>query len=562
METTIEYSENYHVFRYHLSLCTENIQELIRSHRSVITDMMEEDVELTLRELHIWCQSVQDRILIVQLACKSRRTCFFNELVDEAISLVENHHDCTYILKANVRNQFLSLQQTESLFNKANGWAEYTWEYLELAKLEHQSPLMIYEFEDALEKAAELANTSDDCCCMGEFYAKIGKESDKACLWYDKAMTLVEDDDDREAILCSIGRYFKDEAFKREMYEQLFDQAKDKSLRLKVFFLLKSKFWDEQKAGEKWADFCYEIMLVQDWQFLHQICDKFYRKGAKALRKYFEKMPLTEPKEALNILPYARFLKRLYCNKKKAEEWINKAFHLQIEKDSLDHQPFLTIAIAAWKELKDISLTHEIIKEAADRVENVEEYYQIFDTIRETTHDKLLMKAYCKTCLAKKYATHEYYRIVKFAVIVLEDMDLANRAVKQAMRHVSDYDAGMLIRQVIVDHDLDEKQADKCLILMHQLIGSCANAIDLAQILHDISEPKEVEQVLENALNLVKSTKDFSIMIRFVNFWLSNTKKAQFLLNRAIEKADKASDFQLLVQDAKLLYGLDWRKAF
>lgn len=71
-----------------------------------------------------------------------------------------------------------------------------------------------------------------------------------------------------------------------------------------------------------------------------------------------------------------------------------------------------------------------------------------------------------------------------------------------------------------------------------------------------------VKNVLECAFNLVKSIEDFYIMIRFVSFRQSNTKKAKFLFSRAIEKADKAPYFQLLVQDAKLLYGLEWRKAF
>lgn len=558
----IKISENLFSLQYHLSLCVEGIPELIRNYKSVIIDIMDEDSDLASREIHIWCNSVQDRILLVQIACGYKHSQFIDKLVVEAISLVENYNDCAYILKANIRNQFLTLQQTEDLFVKATEWAEYTWEYLELIELKQQRNSVIFDHEHALEKAIEHANTCFDCCSMGEFYAKIEKDSDKACLWYNEALNLVENDDDREEVFKSIGRFLNDEKVKGEIYEQFFDQAQDMSLKLTMFCLLKSKFWNEQKAKEKWADFCYEIILKETWQDLHHICDKFYTKGTNLLRKLIENGPVTEPKEVLNMLAYARFLKLLYCNKRKAEKWISKAFHLQIEKDTLEHQAFLSIATSAWKELNDISFTHEIIKEAASRIENIDEYYQILNTINETSKDKSLMKHYYNSCIAKEYATHEYYRIASFASVILQDDDLANSAAEQALKNVYDYNSAMLIRSVTKHHELDRRHFNKSLILMHQLVSSCEDAIDLAENLHVSRNHMGVEKMLVIALKLAKSAEDYSFVIRFVNFWLSNTSKAQFILDLATKEASKESDFKLLVKDAKLIYGLEWEKAF
>jgi hypothetical protein len=523
---------------------------------------MEEDVELSVKELHMWCHSVQDRILLVQIACKYKCTYLIDQIVKEAISRVQNHYDCTYILKANVHSQFLTLQQKEDLFTKASEWAEYPWEYLEFIELGPQCPSMIFAFEDALEKASELANTCFDCCCMGEFYTKLEKDSDIACLWYHKAVNLVEDDEDREAVFKLIERDLNDEDLKGEIYEEFFDQAQRISLRLELFYLLKSKFWDEQKSKEKWADFCYEIILNGTWQDLYSICDQFYQNGRHLLRHFIDKNQFDAPTEVVDLLAYAHFLKMLYSDENRTREWIKKACDLEIDKDSLEHEVFLTIASAAWKELNDSSFTHEIIEEAAKRIENVDEYYQIIDTLNETTKDKSLMKEYCNSCIAKKYPTLEYHRIASFAAVILQDDDIANRALEQALKNVSDYDGAQLIRSISKYHELDRRYFNKSLVFMQQFVTSSEDAVDLAQVLHLSEDTVGVEKGLEKALNLAKSAEDYSFVIRFVNFWLRNTSKAQFILKLAIKEAAKESDFELLVKDAKLIYGLEWKKAF
>lgn len=562
MQKTEELTAKIHSFRYHISLYTENIQEFFLKHQEVLTELLEEDADMTIKELSLWCKSVQEIVLLIQFTCKYLQNDFTDQLVKEAISQTANFYDCIYILQANAKDQFLSIQQMEDLFEKADVFAEFTWEYLELVESEQESVLLIYDADKGLNEAIELASNSNDFICLAEHFSRKQKDGAKALAYYKQAINVLEDDDDREDLLKSIGRYCINDKFKQEVYLQLFEQAADKALRLKLFCLLKSKYWEEKEANEKWANFCYKILLSKDWQFLNSICDKYYRKGGKKLRKLIEKTPPTIPSKPLDLLPYAKFMKMLYSNKSKAREYILLAQQLQEVKDDLEPIPFLSIAQTAWRELKDQALTHEILAASELRMEGIEEYCQLLEMLKETSNDKDLMNNFFSSCLQHKYPTYEYYQIAKKAILYLNDKKLANKAIAIALRNADNYFEAMIIRNTIEDYELAKEYLKEAAKQMKNFISNTEEAVDMAQIVRDSFDFDDMDQILELGKNLAKSAKDFSLMIRFVNFWLSNTKRAQYFFQIAFNIASSPTDFERLVVEAKLIYGQEWRRAF
>jgi tetratricopeptide (TPR) repeat protein len=561
MIPSLEYKKSLHSFKYNLSLYSDNIDEFMLKGNASITEMMDEAPKQTLMELSPWCNTVNHFLFLANIAGEYMQKIPQKQFLDKAISKAETYLDCFLILKANLPISIFPQKIREEIYHKACVLAEYSWEFLGLAELEYKNMRVAFCVENSLEQAIEKAIVFSDYLELGKFYQKLRKDEDKAMFWFRKAIDTIENDEDREEFISYLMKISGYEELKGEIFEQFYHQTQSYGLKLRLFFSMESKYWEHSTSINNWAELCHDCMLIQNWEFLESISDKFYRPGAKVLRKLLEKHPVVTPDKSIDMIHYARFMKLLYCNKQVAEKWIQQAFQKEIDRDELELEPFLKIAVSASTLLKDNDLAIKVLEEAESRLEGVKEYLLVMDTLTKIGEDNELINRYALKCLRKRYPTVDYYQLANFVLIHTKNERIVNRALVCAMRNAESYFEASLICSFIKLHEQMHHE-NRILELLNEKVTSVGDFIDLAYTYHFLNYPDKVNECIDKAEKLVKSTEEFSLMIRFVYFSLSNYKKAKFFLECSFECAFSASDFKLFAQDAMLMFGLEWKKAF
>ncbi|NOU60581.1 hypothetical protein [Marinifilum caeruleilacunae] len=563
MSLSIDYDTSLLSFRYHLSLYADNLSEFYLKHKNIINNMMEEDAQQCIQELHMWCETVQELLIVAELAESSELRDIQKSLIEEAWKKSNDFYDSHECLLVILDSGFYSEAEEQDFYTKSYALAEFTWEFMKMSMVQENGFCINIRAEKAFEDARVVANTFYDFIDVAEGYLLHNSNEIKALESYEKAFELVEEEEDYEDLYTSIsGRQWSCNGAML-LLEKIFDQAQSVELKDKIFKRYAEHLWDKKKAANKWSDWCFEVLLNKNWKDLTFFTKRTYRKYASPLRKLLRKHEIQNPIITANVIAYAEFLKFLHNSKEQATELINEAIQKELddEEECLPHA-LIDLGDCALRLLKDKELSILAINAALDRVDGVEEYLKLLKVVNNTLQDKDLMNRCASRCIEKMIPNEfEYYQLANFLAIHKCNSELIRKSLNKAIKAAKSFNEFEIIASVVKTHDLNDFKDKVCnMLFCYASIGH--EYINLAHTMHYLDRVDDRNTCVERASEVSKCTSEFSSIIRFMYFSLSNIEKAKIIFHKAFDLASTTNDFKLVVQDAKLLWGTEWKNAF
>lgn len=550
-----------------------------------LVELSEGISDVLVRELHVWCEDVIDRVRLSSLASKLGETKYAQNLMEEASTLVKDYEDGYTVLKASAINKLLSDEYLNELFHSAFQYAKRQKEYLDLTAIGEALQISSELTADCLKKALDLEITFEGSLLLAEYYSAIDQQ--KSWDWYINSFQFWEDAGCCEDIFYSLEKSSLPETIINKLVNFILsieDNIEDRFLVLEHYYEY-SSIVDNAFA----EDFLQDCIEEQAWYLIDDCIDKFNLSipdnlklliedldilklsnpdTLKLLKKDCDFFNLSIPSHVMQLLEetdfqglvsyydifaYARLTLRITKNKEDARFWFRKAMK-RVEESEITQvkglfQGRLAFAELMWESLRDDYDLHfylynayrRLVKSDANEKDEIYGHHlkEIISIISRTSKNAIELKRYFDLILSQKHLSSTYCFASKMAYESSIEWLLIDRLYSKALKTAESFDDAFNLYKLCDNVNIFRYDNSGILYvplkISEQKMLTTNDALRLAKEINCID-------TLKSRKNIV-NTKDLAK----VNFDTSKDRMDS-ILSKAIEFANCTKDYQNIIR--------------